>query len=269
MKKIQTDVVMIHGAFCGGWVFDAWREMFEAKGYRIHTPTLRWHDCGKRPPRELGAVSMLDYASDLEKLLKEFKSPPVVIGHSMGGLLAQMLAARSPVRAAVLLAPSAPWGVLPSTPFEIVSAQALYFAGEFWNKPLKPQQWIAAANALDMLPEGERDRVFSRFVPESGHATFEIMHWPLDLNRATQIDPRQVTCPILCFAGSRDRVNPPATVRRVAQRYKGRVVYEELRDHSHWLIGEPGWEKIAARTLEWLDEVLADDSEQSTKAKSR
>jgi hypothetical protein len=45
------------------------------------------------------------------------------------------------------------------------------------------------------------------------------------------------------------------------------VVYEELRDHSHWLIGEPGWEKIANRALEWLDEVLAD--EPSTKAKSR
>lgn len=267
MKKTPIDVVMIHGAFCGGGVFDAWREAFEAKGYRVHTPTLRWHDCGRRPPRELGTVSMLDYASDLEKLIDECKTPPVLIGHSMGGLLAQMLAARKPVRAAVLLAPSAPWGVLPSTPFEIVSAQALYFAGEFWNKPLKPQQWVAAANSLDMLPEDERDRVFAKFVPESGHATFEIMHWPLDLNRATQIDARAVTCPILCMVGSRDRINPPATVRRVAQRYKGRVVYDEVRDHSHWLIGEPGWEKIATRTLEWLGDVLAD--EPATKTKSR
>jgi pimeloyl-ACP methyl ester carboxylesterase len=267
MKKSPVDVVMIHGAFCGGWVFEPWRAMFEAKGYRVHMPTLRYHDCGRRPPRELGAVSVLDYAGDLEKLLGGFKAPPVLIGHSMGGLLAQMLAARTPARAAILLAPSAPWGVLPSTPFEIVSAQALYFAGEFWNKPLKPKQWIAAANALDMLPEDERDRVFAHFVPESGRATFEIMHWPLDLNRATQIDPRQVTCPLLCVAGSRDRVNPPATVRRVAQRYKGRVVYEELRDHSHWLIGEPGWEKIANRSLEWLAEMLAD--EPSASAKSR
>lgn len=267
MKKSPIDIVMIHGAFCGGWVFEAWREAFAAKGYRAQTPTLRWHDCGRRPPRELGAVSMLDYVRDLETLIDECKSPPVLIGHSMGGLLAQMLAARKPVRAAVLLAPSAPWGVLPSTPFEIVSAQALYFAGEFWNKPLKPKQWVAAANALDMLPEDERDRVFAQFVPESGHATFEIMHWPLDLARATQIDARSVTCPILCMVGSRDRVNPPATVRRVAQRYKGRVVYEELRGHSHWLIGEPGWEKIATRTLEWLDDVLAD--EPVTKTKSR
>jgi pimeloyl-ACP methyl ester carboxylesterase len=265
MKK--TDVLMIHGAFCGGWVFDAWRALFEARGYRVHAPTLRFHDCGRKPPQELGTVSMRDYARDLETAAADFSGPPVVIGHSMGGLLAQMLAARMPVKAAVLLAPSAPWGVLPSTPFEIVSAQALYFAGEFWHMPLKPKQWIAAANALDRLSQDEREAVFKHFVPESGRATFEIMHWPLDLNRATQIDPREVTCPILCVAGSRDRVNPPATVRRVAQRYKGRVVYEELRDHSHWLIGEPGWEKIAGRTLDWLEEVLT--GEPATEAKSR
>jgi pimeloyl-ACP methyl ester carboxylesterase len=212
---------------------------------------------------------MLDYAADLENLVADLKSPPVVLGHSMGGLLAQMLAARLGVKAAILLAPSAPWGVLPSTTFEVISAQALYFAGEFWTKPLKPKQWIAAANALDMIPEDERDAIFTHFVPESGRATFEIMHWPLDLNRATQIDPRQVTCPILCLSGSRDRVNPPGTVRRVAQRYKGRVVYQELPDHSHWMIGEPGWQDIAQRTLSWLDEVLADDRESNAKAKSR
>jgi non-heme chloroperoxidase len=160
------------------------------------------------------------------------------------------------VRALVLLAPSAPWGVLPSTPFEFVSAQALYLAGDFWNKILRPTHWIAAANALDLLPPAERDAVFAQFVPESGLATFEVMHWPLDFKRATQIDPRDVTCPVLCLAGAKDRVNPPATVRRVATRYGGRARYEELAGHSHWLIGEPDWEKVAARALAWLGEML-------------
>jgi pimeloyl-ACP methyl ester carboxylesterase len=259
MRKAKIPVVMIHGAFCGGWVFDAWRARFEAKGFRVETPTLRYHDCGQTPPRELGTTSVLDYAADLEALMDELDSPPVLVGHSMGGLLAQMLAARRAVRALVLLAPSAPWGVLPSTPFEIVSAQALYLAGDFWTKRLRPTHWIAAANALDMLPHPERDAVFARFVPESGQATFEIMHWALDLKRASEVDARAVTCPILCLSGARDRVNPPATVRRIARRYEGRVVNEELAGHSHWLIGEPGWEKIASLALKWLGEVIADE----------
>ena len=252
----RPTVVMIHGAFCGGWVFEPWRAAFESEGHRVHAPTLRHHDCGQDPPSELGTTSVLDYAADLEILLDGLEQAPILVGHSMGGLLAQMLAARRSVRALVLLAPSAPWGVLPSTPFEIVSAQALYMAGDFWQKRLRPTHWIAAANALDLVPHPERDEIFARFVPESGQATFEIMHWPLDLARAAQVDPRAVTCPILCLSGARDRVNPPATVRRIARRYEGRAIYEELAGHSHWLIGEPGWEKIAARALEWLGEVL-------------
>jgi pimeloyl-ACP methyl ester carboxylesterase len=258
MTALRTPVVMIHGAFCGGWVFDHWRAAFEAKGHRVHTPTLRYHDRGGDPPAELGKTSIRDYADDIEKLISDFPSPPILIGHSMGGLIAQMLAARTEVRALVLLAPSAPWGVLPSTPFEFVSAQALYLIGDFWNKRLWPTHWIAAANALDQLPSDERDAVFARFVPESGLATFEVMHWPLDFSRATQVDPRDVTCPVLCLVGAKDRVNPPATVRRVATRYGGRAIYEELAGHSHWLIGEPGWEKVATRALTWLAEVVTE-----------
>ena len=78
---------------------------------------------GATPPKELGRTSLLDYAADLEKLIAGLDDKPVLVGHSMGGLLAQMLAARGLARACVLLAPSAPWGVLPSTMFEIASAQ--------------------------------------------------------------------------------------------------------------------------------------------------
>jgi non-heme chloroperoxidase len=266
MTVSRSPVVMIHGAFCGGWVFEHWRAAFEAKGHRVHTPTLRYHDRGDDPPAELGKTSIRDYADDIDKLISDLPSEPILIGHSMGGLVAQMLAARRDVRALVLLAPSAPWGVLPSTPFEFVSAQALYFAGDFWNKILRPTHWIAAANALDQLAPDERDAVFARFVPESGLATFEVMHWPLDLKRATQVDPRDVTCPVLCLVGAKDRVNPPATVRRVATRYGGRAVYEELASHSHWLIGEPGWEKVAARALKWLGEVAPEKSRRANAA---
>jgi non-heme chloroperoxidase len=257
MIASRIPVVMIHGAFCGGWVFDNWRTVFERRGYKVHTPTLRYHDGEREPPNELGSTSILDYVHDLEEFLDGLDEKPILIGHSMGGLIAQMLAARRDVHALVLLAPSAPWGVLPSTPFEFVSAQALYFAGDFWNRTLPPTRWIAAANALDNVPEAEHDAILHRFVPESGLATFEIMHWPMDFKRATHIDPRDVACPIQCLVGARDRVNPPGTVRRVAQRYRGRVVYQELAGHSHWLIGEPGWEKVAEMAIAWLKDVSA------------
>jgi|HubBroStandDraft_2_1064218.scaffolds.fasta_scaffold23647_2 non-heme chloroperoxidase len=250
---------MIHGAFCGGWAFDEFRKPFEARGHRVLAPTLRHHDRGQEPPAALAQTSILDFASDLEKQIAQLKEKPILIGHSMGGLLAQILAAKGHARACVLLAPCAPWGVLPSTIFEVASAQAMFFAGDFWAKLIRPSYEIAAAHALDKMPKDKRREVFSHFVPESGRATFEIMQWAMDPGRAATVDARRVRCPVLCLAGSEDRINAPSTVRRVAQRYREFATFEELEGSSHWLIGEPGWEDVAARAMDWLDEVLLDD----------
>jgi pimeloyl-ACP methyl ester carboxylesterase len=250
---------MIHGAFCAGWAFDGYRQLFEAHGAKVAVPTLRHHETapGMRAPRELGLTSMLDYADDIERLVGAQSAPPVLVGHSMGGLVAQMVAARTQVAALVLIAPSAPWGTLPTSHWEIMSAQGLYLAGQFWNKPLRPEAWIAETHALDLLPPGERERVFARFVPESGLATFEILHWAMDVRRATYVDAARIACPVLCVAGALDRVNPPKSVASIARRYRARGEFFEVEKASHWLIGEPGWERTAQFVREWTSNVTA------------
>jgi non-heme chloroperoxidase len=247
-------LIMIHGAFCGGWAFDRFRVPFETAGYAIATPTLRHHDLPPRaaPDPMLGTTSLLDYAADLDRLIAAMPEPPVLIGHSLGGLLAQMLAARRRLGGIVLIAPSAPWGVLPSGYGEVASAFGLYLAGDFWTQPLHPHFVIAREHALDKLSLTDAQAVFSRFVPESGQATFEIMHWPLDLRQASLVHAREVTCPVLCLAGGHDQVNPAGTVKRVAQRYRDRATFIEFPRMSHWLLGEPGWEDVAGTALDWL-----------------
>jgi non-heme chloroperoxidase len=249
---------MIHGAFCGPWAFDAFRKPFEAAGFRVHAPALRHHGAKAKPPAALGTTSLLDYAKDLAEFVRGLGAPPVIVGHSLGGLLAQMLAAKGLAEALVLLAPSPPWGMLPSTLFEVASAGAMMLAGDYWNQPLKPDYGIAAAHSLDRLPPAERRKVFARFVPESGLATFETMHWALDIKRAALVHAEAVTCPVLCLVGSHDKINPPATVKRIAERYRGRAIFEELDGHSHWLVGEPGWETIADTSLKWLARIRID-----------
>lgn len=255
MTAGRPPVVMLHGAFVGPWSFDEFRKPFEAAGYRVHAPALRHHDRAGHPPAALGATGLLDYAEDIEQVIAGIGEPPVLVGHSLGGLLAQILAARGRARALVLLAPCAPWGVLPSTLFEIASAQAMMLNGPLWNQVLKPDYRVAASASLDRLSDDDRKRAFAQFVPESGRATFEVMHWGWDARRASHVEASDVTCPVWCVTGQHDRINPPATVRRVAVRYG--AVFEELPGHSHWLIGEPGWERIAARALAWLKGATA------------
>jgi len=248
----KAPVLMIHGAFCGPWSLAGLKDRFEAAGHAVTSPCLRFHD-RTPPPAALGTTGLLDYAADLEEEIAALEHPPILVGHSMGGLLAQMLAARREVAALVLLAPSAPWGVPPTTLFEIGAAQAMHLHPGYWNKVLEPSRDIALAHSLDKLPRHMRDAVFAGFCAESGRATFEIMNWGLDMTRASEVDASAVTCPVLLLTGGEDRINPPTTVARIAARYANaeHVVFDGM---GHWLIGEPGWERLADRALGWLGE---------------
>src|SRR5690242_15962552 len=106
---MSKSIVMLHGAFCAAWAFDEFRLPFEESGYEVRTPSLRFHECGAEPPFALGTTSLTDYAEDIAKVVDACAEPPILIGHSLGGLLAQMVAAQRTIRGAVLLAPCAPW----------------------------------------------------------------------------------------------------------------------------------------------------------------
>ena len=101
----------------------------------MHTPALRHHETVANPP----ARARQDQPSsitrdDLEKFIAGLGATPILIGHSLGGLLAQMLAARGRPAPLVLLAPSAPWGVLP---IDLVRARLgadALLVGDFWNR---------------------------------------------------------------------------------------------------------------------------------------
>src|SRR3954462_9259441 len=248
---MKPPVLMIHGAFCGPWSLEGLQQKFEGAGYSVTAPCLRFHDQAP-PPGALGTTGLADYAADLEEEIRHMGEAPIVVGHSMGGLLALQLASRVSVRALILLAPSAPWGIPPTTLFEIGAAQAMHLRPGYWNMVLEPSRDVALAHSLDKLPRHMRDEVFGRFVPESGRATFEIMSWGLDLNHASEVDADAVTAPLLFLTGSDDKINPPSTVASIAALYKERATAEVLDGMGHWLIGEPGWEKLAERALGWL-----------------
>ncbi|MCF4166973.1 alpha/beta hydrolase [Zavarzinia compransoris] len=255
-------MVLIHGAFCAGWAMENWAGAMTARGWNCHTPDLLHHDTPAhgRPHHNLGRTSLVDYADDLARLIKSLPEKPVLVGHSMGGLLAQMLASRGLARAIVLLAPSPPWGLIPSTDFEVLSAVGMVATlGVFWDGPIHPVYRVAADHTLNRLPRSERRATFERFVPESGRAVFEIMHWPWDLRRASRVEPWTVKCPVFAAAGSADRVNSARTVQRIAARYRDgddHAVFRLYDGFSHWMLSEPGWHDMAADAADWLDKVV-------------
>lgn len=93
MTVKKAPVVMFHGAFTGPWVWGGFAEKFKSADYKVHTPCLRHHE-NKKPSAGLAQVSLTDYAADLGSFLDELGTPAILVGHSMGGFLAQMVAAK-------------------------------------------------------------------------------------------------------------------------------------------------------------------------------
>ena len=81
---------------------------------------------------------MTDYAGAVVAAAAALPAPPVLIGHSMGGLVAAMAATRAPLAGLILLAPSAPWGLAGSTMEEAISAVSLYALGPYWAQAIEP-----------------------------------------------------------------------------------------------------------------------------------
>jgi len=256
-------IVMIHGMWGGSWYWEGYRKIFEGKGYRCIVPTLRYHDMDPKgiPNPKLGTTSLLDYAADLEEEIRRLDSKPILIGHSMGALLAQILGSRGLARALVLLTPASPGGINALTPSVIRSFQSVLMGYGFWKKPRRQTFNEAVYSMLQLLTAEEQRKTYSRFVYESGRAAAEIGFWYLDKKGASKVNEKKVSCPVLVIAGSQDKITPASVVRKVANKYRAVSTYKEFPDHAHWVVGEPGWEEIADYTSDWLSQVLATSSQ--------
>lgn len=255
MKRAATTtpVVFVHGAFCGGWAFDAFREPFEARGFETHAPNLPHHERGG-DLEQLAQTGLKDYAHAITHYARALHAPPVLVGHSLGGLVVQLVAAQMPVAGLIMLAPSAPWGVPPTTLDEHGNHLGLALMGDYWRRPIAPDYSVARSNTLDRLSRDDARRAFARFVPESGRAVREAMQWWTDHAMAAQAPAYRIAAPVLGLAGGKDRVNPASTVRRIISRFpEGQAHFHEFPEMSHWLVGEPEARDVVQMALDWLD----------------
>lgn len=247
-------VVMIHGAFAGGWCFENFRPVFEASGWRVHTPDLRGHGDHATSDRTLDGLGLAEYLADLAAFIATLPHPPVLLGHSMGAVLAQQLAAAGLARALVLLSPAPRAGLLPHSDDERRAAQGLMSLGPFWTGTLPPNFEVAAQDSLNRIPLARQRAVFDRFGPESGRALFELFFWMLDGTAASAVDTEAVRCPVLCLSGHEDRVVSMATARATAAAFPGALMLD-LPDHGHMAPVEPGAEEIARTIASWCTAV--------------
>ncbi|MFA3918238.1 alpha/beta hydrolase [Ruegeria hyattellae] len=250
----DAPVVFLHGTNGGPWTMENFSRYFEAQGYACHAPAYRFHDMPPSEARDavLKGLSIADYVDDLSAFIETLDQPPVLVGHSLGGLVAQLLAAKGLARSAVLLNSSIINGTLPTTERERRLGKLFISAGAFWEETPGQDFDLLADFGLNTLPETLQHQLYDRLDTESGRVLFEFVFWMYDENQTTKVDIDAVTCPLLFLSGSEDRAVPPSTARAMAARYGDRAQFAEIEGACHYMQFDDGWEKTAQHCIDWL-----------------
>lgn len=239
-------VLFVHGYFGRAIAFERMMDCLVNKGHRCVAIDLRGHGDSMRP-KDLGRVSIHDYADDAERVAREL-GDPIIVGHSMGGLIAQLLAARGVGRGAVLMAPAPPRGI-PVMSVKLALAQFRYMPAIMMSRPVVPGRSDLRALVVNRVPEAEQEVVLDMLVPDSGRAGREMSVV------GVPIDPARVRVPVLVISGDCDLFIPLSRSRRVAARYGAPIRVAPGR--GHMLIIEPGYEELCDWIAEWMATTFA------------
>ena len=234
-------ILLIPGILGGAWYFERYQAFFAARGYPTYAVNLRGRP-GSRPVRDLGAITMEEFVRDALEVTRAL-GRPVVIGHSMGGLIAQRLAEDGVSDTVVLLAPAPPSGIPVATP-RLVLKQIKHLPTLLGSKPLRSSRADADDLIFSEVPEAERQGLYERLVADSGRAARDLSVG------AVRVDETQVRCDMLVAGGMRDRFVAPWIVRRVARKY-GAPCWQ-YPQNGHFLPMEPGWDRIMDDVESWI-----------------
>ena len=250
-------VVLIHGMWCTAGHLAKVHELLAARGYDCRSATLPAHEAGPRQADEVAALSIEDYVQSVLAFIRaqNFRQPPVLLGHSMGGLIAQRIAAEIETAALVLLTPAAPAGIN-SLVTEVLPVGLPVFARwGFWKRAhrLTPERLRRyAANGLHF---SYQDKLVQTLLAESGRAVSEIVFWWADGGRATRVPKGAVRCPVYVVSAGKDKLTPASVVRRVAARYPG-ATHRHWPDRGHWVIDDLDTEDMVHEIDGWLRPIL-------------
>ena len=249
IKRYETPLLFVHGSCGAAW---NWNEnflpYFAEKGFSSHAISLRGH--GKSEiPKNFNSTSIADYVSDVLQVVETLPKMPVLIGHSLGGLIVQKFLEKYKASLGVLVC-SVPVGGMfkPSLPWQIKNPM-------LWTKVMLKRDYRLLFNT----PELARKFLFSedttdekiaeyaeRFGKESLRVGFEaVFNLP---------KPELVETPLLVIGAECDALVTPKFIKKTARAYN--ADYKIFPRLSHAVMLERHWRQVADYIIEWLEKKI-------------
>lgn len=264
MPERPDTIVLVHGLWMTPRSWEAWVPYLEEKGFQVLAPAYPGFEIEVEALREnpdvIADLTVPETVDHLASVVESAATPPIIIGHSFGGTLTQLLLARGLGAAGVVVDSAPTEGVHVSPPSQVKSIfpalknpanrhRAVGFTAEEFH--------YAFTNTLSAE---ESRRVWERYaIPAPGHWVWEygVFANIKPGHQETWVDYKADRAPLLFIAGEKDHIMPPSVNRSNAKHYRDSPAVtdvHELEGRDHWTCGAPGWEAVADLAVDWAVE---------------
>jgi pimeloyl-ACP methyl ester carboxylesterase len=238
--------------------WENWVGHFERRGLRVIAPTYPGFEgeveALRADPSPIARVTVEETIAHLEGIIRSLPSPPIIMGHSFGGALTQILLSRGLGFSGVAINSVFTKGVL-LLPLTTIRATLPVL-----HNPANRNRAVGFTHEqfhyafTNTLSEAESRKVYDRYhIPSPGRFSFEGAlaafkpHSPMTVDYA-----KSDRAPLLFIAGGKDQIMPGSLNRNNARLYRsGIVAFREFLERDHWTCGAPGWEAVADYALDW------------------
>jgi non-heme chloroperoxidase len=253
-------IVLIHGLWLTPLSWEGWQQRFEAAGHTVLAPAWPGLEGTVEEVRQhtsryerLGVKEITDH---YDAIIRALDAPPVIMGHSFGGLITQLLLNRGLGASAVAISPAQIKGVyiLPVAQAKVASVALKNPANRHKAQMLTPEEFhYGFTNTLS--PE-ESKPIYDRLaVPGPGRVLFEAAFANFTPHAVTAVSRHNSSrAPLLFHANGQDHTVPAASTRAAYHIQKKTGALTEIRDYpdrSHYTFAQDGWEQVADDSLDW------------------
>lgn len=246
-KTHTTPLLCVHGAWHGAWCWENFLPYFAEHGYEAHALSLRGHGNSDGKDAIRWYSSPRDYVADVAQVVNSMSTPPVLIGHSLGGYVVQKYLESQSTPAGVLLASIPPAGITGM------------FLRMLKRHPASTLKSLVLLDAWYMMstPALAKDAFFSDDYPDEKFLEYyaciqtESFRIALEASFLNLPRPGRIRTPLLVIGAEKDRLFTVSEQRKTARVYNTEaIIYPQM---AHNMMLEPGWQTVADQILNWLN----------------
>jgi pimeloyl-ACP methyl ester carboxylesterase len=255
MSAEAPTVVLIHGMWMTPRSWDDWVDHYRDRGYKAIAPG--WP--GVKDPKEtrldpsgLRGLGLSKMVGHYEQIIGELDRPPIIVGHSFGGLITQLLLDRGLGAAGVVIGTAPPNGIR-VLPISTLRASFPALKNPFDRDGLAPlSQTQFQYRFTNTVSRAESDAIYEEhYIPGTNRAFFDAVFSKAAAG-VNWANPRRA--PLLLIAGGADHISPVSLNRKIHERQSKAPSATELKEYAvrpHFMAGLDGWEELADDSLNW------------------